>query len=606
VSTISASVTNQPITATVSASGAVTASVGSTAVSVAVGGGIGPQGPQGESGVSTWNDIAGKPATFPPETHTHALSALTQSSATSGQVVTWSGSAWTAEDLDGNGTSSSALLLHFDGANSSTAITDSGANALTITAHDGAVISTAQSKFGGASVYLPGSGSCLRITGDLSLGTGDFTIDAWVRMTGGGDFPSILEIGSHLNPTGLLLVVNSSGAIYSGGWYGALTVSLNQWVHVAWVRQSGVLTVYLNGTATGSTSFTNNLSDSANITIGNKASNSAQYDYAGYIDELRIIKGTAVYTANFTPPTAPYSEGTAGTTMQQRRGTAAALAGVTLAAGQIAYETDTGKLKAGDGTTVYSSLSYVGGVSAWADITGKPSFATVATSGAYADLTGKPTLGTAAAAATTDFAAASHAHGSITNAGAIGSTSGQIVVTTTAGVLTTSASISTSQITGLGTLATQSGTFSGTSSGTNTGDQTITLTGDVTGSGTGSFAATLSSTGVSAGTYTSVTVDAKGRVTAGSSPAVAYSSLSGVPSTFAPSAHTHPLSELSQSGATTNQVPQWNGSAWVPATVSGGGGSSSASDLTSGTLNDARLSDKAQSAMNLYLWSNFR
>ena len=44
---------------------------------------------------------------------------------------------------------------------------------------------------------------------------------------------------------------------------------------------------------------------------------------------------------------------------------------------------------------------------------------------------------------------------------------------------------------GLGTLATQSGTFSGTSSGTNTGDQTITLTGEVTGSGTGSFAATI-------------------------------------------------------------------------------------------------------------------
>ena len=50
---------------------------------------------------------------------------------------------------------------------------------------------------------------------------------------------------------------------------------------------------------------------------------------------------------------------------------------------------------------------------------------------------------------------------------------------------------------GLGTLATQNGTFSGTSSGTNTGDQTITLTGDVTGSGTGSFAATIASGAVS-------------------------------------------------------------------------------------------------------------
>ena len=57
-----------------------------------------------------------------------------------------------------------------------------------------------------------------------------------------------------------------------------------------------------------------------------------------------------------------------------------------------------------------------------------------------------------------------------------------------------------------------------TISGTNTGDQTITLTGDVTGSGTGSFAATLANSGATAGTYRSVTVDVKGRVTAGTNP----------------------------------------------------------------------------------------
>ena len=55
-------------------------------------------------------------------------------------------------------------------------------------------------------------------------------------------------------------------------------------------------------------------------------------------------------------------------------------------------------------------------------------------------------------------------------------------------------------------------------SGDNTGDQTITLTGDVTGSGTGSFATTLANSGVTTGTYKSVTVDAKGRVTAGTNP----------------------------------------------------------------------------------------
>ena len=69
----------------------------------------------------------------------------------------------------------------------------------------------------------------------------------------------------------------------------------------------------------------------------------------------------------------------------------------------------------------------------------------------------------------------------------------QVIDTTTVGrALMTAVDASGARTTlGLGSLATQSGTFSGTSSNTNTGDQTITLTGDVTGTGTGSFVATI-------------------------------------------------------------------------------------------------------------------
>ncbi len=83
---------------------------------------------------------------------------------------------------------------------------------------------------------------------------------------------------------------------------------------------------------------------------------------------------------------------------------------------------------------------------------------------------------------------------------------------------------------GLGTLATQNGTFSGTSSGTNTGDQTITLTGDVTGSGTGSFAATLATVNANtgswglAGSVAQFVVNAKGLITSAANVAISIAS----------------------------------------------------------------------------------
>jgi hypothetical protein len=183
---------------------------------------------------------------------------------------------------------------------------------------------------------------------------------------------------------------------------------------------------------------------------------------------------------------------------------------------------------------------------------------------AYSSLTGLPTLGTAAAAASTDFAAASHTHGNITNAGAIGSTSGQIVVTTTSGVLTTAATIASSAVSGLGGAATLNvGTTTGTVAA---GDHTHTQLHDR------SHAITSSSDHTATAWR------------------VFYSDSSGV------------VTELSLGSAGQALISQ--GASAAP--TWGAAGSNSASDLTTGTLTFARLAAKARSAANLYLWSSFR
>lgn len=168
-----------------------------------------------------------------------------------------------------------------------------------------------------------------------------------------------------------------------------------------------------------------------------------------------------------------------------------------------------------------------------------------------------------------DAASSTHTHGNITNAGAIGATSGQIVVTTTSGVLTTAASISSSVVSGLGGAATLNvGTTAGTVAA---GDHTHTQLHDR------SHAITSSSDHTATAWR------------------VFYSNDSGV------------VTELAFGAS--GKVLQSNGASSAPTweTVTGGGTTTTnAGDLVSGTLSDARLSSKAQSAINLYLWSNFR
>lgn len=206
-----------------------------------------------------------------------------------------------------------SMLLHMDGTNGSTTFTDVKGNTCTPT---GTVsISTAQSKAGGASGSFGGGRIGLGTNlAAINFGSGDFTVEAWVYPTATG----ILMAGQSDYATGAgssfnFYIKSGTCDLYIGSTgytYTAPNPTLNTWSHVAFVRSGTTVTAYLNGTSVGSVSIgsgsintgaTNNQACIGSFNSGSNAMN-------GYVDELRVTKGFARYTANFTPPSAPFPD----------------------------------------------------------------------------------------------------------------------------------------------------------------------------------------------------------------------------------------------------------------------------------------------------------
>jgi hypothetical protein len=204
---------------------------------------------------------------------------------------------------------SNSLLLHMDGSNGSTTFTDSSSNARTVTASGNAQISTAQSKFGGASGLFDGSGDYLSCT--LSaFGTNNFTIETWLRMTSFANYRMLYESRTADGDTaGFVWGVNSSGQlfVYLGSFVlTAGTLSANTWAHIALTRANGTWRMFIDGTLlTGTYSNSGNLTRTA-ARIGMDWA--TLYGANGYLDDFRITNGVARYTASFTPPAAPFPD----------------------------------------------------------------------------------------------------------------------------------------------------------------------------------------------------------------------------------------------------------------------------------------------------------
>jgi len=175
-----------------------------------------------------------------------------------------------------------------------------------------AQIDTTTKKFGTGSMEFDGSGDYLILpnNSEMTLGSGDFTVEGWLYLNSvsstqflidqrptstQGVYPSL-----YMNSATLNWFVSSANRITSSN------LSTNQWYHFAIVKSGSSTKMYIDGSQAGSTyTDTNNYLASRTL-IGFSSFNDSPFN--GFIDDLRITKGVARYTANFTAPTKEFPD----------------------------------------------------------------------------------------------------------------------------------------------------------------------------------------------------------------------------------------------------------------------------------------------------------
>ena len=182
-----------------------------------------------------------------------------------------------------------------------------------VTANGDSQLDTDEKKFGTASLLLDGTGDYLSLAGssDFGFGTGDFTVEAFIRPSSVASGTKVIADFRSTSGTvaGLLILSGSvlefQSANGAGSITGSTTLSANVFYHVAVVRQSGVTKLYLDGSQEGSNlSDTTDYGSSRALFIGANFNGSAEFP--GHIDEFRVSKGLARYTGAFTPTTSEF------------------------------------------------------------------------------------------------------------------------------------------------------------------------------------------------------------------------------------------------------------------------------------------------------------
>jgi hypothetical protein len=168
--------------------------------------------------------------------------------------------------------------------------------------------------------YFDGTGDYLSVPDNaaLDMGSSNFTIEGWYFPLGNASGNTAIfskrADGSEVN--GVLLYYGSTGLTpqllvdIGGSWAVVITSSSafvsNSWNHFAVVRNGSTFTLYINGISGGTATNAGTIRDNDRaFAIGAMGANGAGTISACYMSEFRVVKGTAVYTSNFTPPTAP-------------------------------------------------------------------------------------------------------------------------------------------------------------------------------------------------------------------------------------------------------------------------------------------------------------
>jgi hypothetical protein len=148
----------------------------------------------------------------------------------------------------------------------------------------------------------------------FAFGSGDFTIEMWVYAATTGTTKGLYDSRpSGTNGAYAFIYLDSSNVISylinsGGGTITGTALSVSTWYHVAVARSGTSTKLFLNGVQVGSTLTDSNTYLNAGTSrpfIGANASSLGSY-FNGYIDDLRVTKGIARYTATFTPPTAAF------------------------------------------------------------------------------------------------------------------------------------------------------------------------------------------------------------------------------------------------------------------------------------------------------------